>query len=69
VSIYHDVIVLSYLTRRPRTSEALRDWWTGAPQDLNESLYVLASEGAIACTDGTWWRRNNGKKVGKHGEK
>ena len=65
-SILTDIRVLSRITRRPQTTHELVARLSAPPQAIAESLRVLRDEGAIACTNGVWWRRetvDNGRKT------
>lgn len=67
LSVGDEIRVLSWITRRPSSTAELQARWSKAPVELDYLLIVLRDEGAIAYTNGVWWRRGenghgNGKK-------
>lgn len=72
MSIHAEIRVLSFIATKPRSVAAVHAWWRGAPGALTEILKTLQAEGAIACTNGIYWRRNsnsNSNRSNKHGSK
>lgn len=57
LSIADEIRVLSWIGRRPSTTAQLQAQWSKAPIELDYLLIVLRDEGAIAYTNGVWWRR------------
>lgn len=68
MSIGDDIRVLSYISRKPRTSEQLTAWWRGSYQALEEALIALRDGGAIACANGVWFRRTRHVKSNQEKE-